>query len=126
MIKKPRFQSKLKKVLLVSLLLALIVPVFSLPVFAATDTVDIAGPIVDVFTNYIQPQVEKLVDYVVLPLIDVYILIRLIISIVSSVHNYRRAGELDWTHSGILLLTLIFTMTVSIWMWGVIHWGSPA
>jgi len=126
MINNPRLQSKFKKVLIISLLLALILPVFSMPVFAATNNVDIAGPVVDVFKTYIQPQVEKLVDYVVLPLIDGYILIRLIISIVSSVHNYRRAGELDWTHSGILLLTLIFTMTVSIWMWGVIHWGKAA
>lgn len=126
MINNSKFQTKLKKFLLVSLLFALILPAFSMPVFAATDTVDIAGPIVDVFKTYIQPQVEKLVDYVVLPLIDVFIIIKLITSIVAAVHNYHRAGEFEWTNPAILLLVLIFTMTASLWMWGVIHWGSAA
>lgn len=124
MIKNPRFQSRLKKFLMISLLLALILPAFSMPVFASS--VDVAGPIVDAFNTYMKPQIEKVFNYAILPLIDAFVLFKFIMSIVAAVRDYRRSGEFEWNHPAILFCTLIFTLSATLWMWNILGWGSAA
>lgn len=124
MSKDSKFKARLKKFLMSFLLSGLILPAFSMPVFA--DTVDVAGPIVDVFNTYMKPQIEKVFNYAILPLIDAFVLFKFIMSIVSAVRDYRRSGEFEWNHPAILFCTLIFTLSATLWMWNILGWGKAA
>lgn len=122
MFKDSNFKTKLKRFLCITFLFILILPAFSMPVFAETD---VAGAVTNAVNAYMKPQIVKICDNVVFPLIECGLGIGLIFSIARAVRGYRgNGGELEWQTPAILLCCLIFVLTSPLWIWSAIGWGS--
>ena len=124
-----RKAARLRKICIVllmiaCLMIACLIPVLSVPAFASAD---VAGAVTDAFNSYMKPQIEKVVDNVVFPLIDAGLAIALIVKLILAWMNYRRSGgDFEWHIPAIIFCSLVVSLTAPLWIWNIIGWGKKA
>lgn len=109
-------KKKWRKILLCTVLAALLVPVFSI---SASATGDVAGAIQSTWTAA-QTQIRTVVDNVVFPVIDMILAVLFFVKVGGAYFDYRKHGQLEFTAPAILFACLIFTLTAPLYIWTIL------
>ena len=108
---------KLKKVLLCISIIAIIIALCSVNVYAAKG--DVAGAIEHTWEDA-QGQIKSIVNKVVFPVIDMVLAILFFIKLGTDYFDYRQRGQFEFTAPAILFACLIFTLTAPLYIWDII------
>jgi hypothetical protein len=121
---KFQISTKTKRIIILTAMLTVVCSIFTVTAFAATTNTDVGGNLQSAFQTYLQPQIIKIVNGVVLPIIDVVLAVYFLVKIVMAGVNYKKnpGGEFEWHVPAILFAGLVIALTASLWMWGIIGW----
>lgn len=109
-------KKKFFKSLLCSVIMALLVTVFSVTVFAAGD---VSGAIEQTWTTA-QSQIKTVVNNVVFPVVDMILAILFFVKLGTAYFDYRKHGQFEFTAPAILFACLIFTLTAPLYIWSIL------
>ena len=109
-------KKKFFKILLCSVITVLLVTVFSVTAFAASD---VAGAIQSTWTTA-QSQIKTVVDKVVFPVVDTILAILFFVKLGTAYFDYRKHGQFEFTAPAILFACLIFTLTAPMYIWSIL------
>ena len=107
---------KTAKVLFCVLLVAVVLSVFSVTVFAAGD---VAGAIENTW-NAAKGQIQTVVNNVVFPVCDMILAILFFVKVGTSYFEYRKYGQFEFAAPCILFACFIFCLTAPLYIWSVI------
>ena len=108
---------KLKKLLIILAVTVLLLLTFSMTAFAATG--DVATAIEQTWLAD-KEQVQKVVDNVVFPVVDMILAVLFFVKVGTSYFEYRKSGQFEFTAPCILFACLIFTLTAPLYIWTII------
>ena len=91
--------------------------IFSMTAFAATG--DVATAIEQTWVAA-KAQVQKVVDNVVFPVVDMILAVLFFVKIGTAYFDYRKGGQFEFTAPCILFACLIFTLTAPLYIWTII------
>ena len=111
------FNKRLKKLLIIFAVTVLLVLMFSLTAYAETS--DVATAIENTWLAA-KTQVQKVVDNVVFPVVDMILAILFFVKVGTSYFEYKRNGQFEFTAPCILFACLIFTLTAPLYIWTII------
>ena len=109
-------KKKTVRILLCVTLVALMIVVSSVTVFAAGD---VAGAIENTWTQA-QTQIKTVVNNVVFPVIDMILAILFFVKLGTAYFDYRKHGQFEFTAPAILFACLIFTLTAPLYIWTIL------
>ena len=108
---------KLKKLLIILAVTVLLLLTFSMTAFATTG--DVATAIEQTWLAA-KEQVQKVVDNVVFPVVDLILAVLFFVKVGTSYFEYRKSGQFEFTAPCILFACLIFTLTAPLYIWTII------
>ena len=97
-------------------LLAAVLSVFSVTVFAAGD---VAGAIENTW-NAAKGQIQTVVNNVVFPVCDMILAILFFVKVGTAYFDYRKHGQFEFAAPCILFACLIFTLTAPLYIWSIL------
>ena len=103
-------KKKWTRLLVCAAVVALIITVSAVPVFAAGD---VAGAIENTWTQA-QTQIKTVVNNVVFPVVDMILAILFFVKVGTAYFEYRKHGQFEFAAPCILFACLIFTLQ-SLW-----------
>lgn len=109
-------KKKTVRLLLCVTLVAVMVAISSVTVFAAGD---VAGAIENTWTQA-QTQIKTVVNNVVFPVIDMILAILFFVKLGTAYFDYRKHGQFEFTAPAILFACLIFTLTAPLYIWTIL------
>lgn len=109
-------KKKTVRLLLCVTLVAVMVAISSVTVFAAGD---VAGAIENTWTQA-QTQIKTVVNNVVFPVIDMILAIMFFVKLGTAYFDYRKHGQFEFTAPAILFACLIFTLTAPLYIWTIL------
>ena len=107
---------KTAKILFLCLLVAAVLSVFSVTVFAAGD---VAGAIENTW-NAAKGQIQTVVNNVVFPVCDMILAILFFVKVGTAYFDYRKHGQFEFAAPCILFACLIFTLTAPLYIWSIL------
>lgn len=107
---------RLLKIVLMCLLVAVMVGVSTIPVFAAGD---VSSAIQSTWTKA-QTQIKNVVNNVVFPVVDMILAILFFVKLGTAYFDYRKHGQFEFTAPAILFGCLVFTLTAPLYIWTVL------
>ena len=109
----------MRRMLTMTLLLAVMVTMFAVPVLATETTGDVSGAIQSTW-EAAKGQVQDIVNNVVFPVIDMILAILLFVKIATCYMDYRQHGKFDFTAPAILFACLLFSLTAPSYIWSIL------
>ena len=109
-------KKKWTRLLVCAAVVALIVTVSAVPVFAAGD---VAGAIENTWTQA-QTQIKTVVNNVVFPVVDMILAILFFVKVGTAYFEYRKHGQFEWAGPAILFACLVFTLTAPMYVWQIL------
>ena len=109
-------KKKWTRLLVCTAVVALIVTVSAVPVFAAGD---VAGAIENTWTQA-QTQIKTVVNNVVFPMVDMILAILFFVKVGTAYFEYRKHGQFEFAALCILFACLIFTLTAPLYIWTIL------
>lgn len=107
---------RLLKIVLMCLLVAVMIGVSTIPVFAAGD---VSSAIQSTWTKA-QTQIKNVVNNVVFPVVDMILAILFFVKLGTAYFDYRKHGQFEFTAPAILFGCLVFTLTAPLYIWTVL------
>ena len=107
---------RLLKIVLMCLLIAVMIGVSTIPVFAAGD---VSSAIQSTWTKA-QTQIKNVVNNVVFPVVDMILAILFFVKLGTAYFDYRKHGQFEFTAPAILFGCLVFTLTSPLYIWAVL------
>ena len=107
---------RLLKIVLMCLLIAVMIGVSTIPVFAAGD---VSSAIQSTWTKA-QTQIKNVVNNVVFPVVDMILAILFFVKLGTAYFDYRKHGQFEFTAPAILFGCLVFTLTAPLYIWTVL------
>lgn len=89
------------------------------PTLAAGTTGDVAGAVEQTW-NDAANQIKTVVDNVVFPALNMILAIAFFGKVAMCYFDYRQRGQFEWAGPAILFACLVFTLTVPLYIWGII------
>ena len=80
---------------------------------------NVAGVIEQTWRSAAQ-QIKTVVNSVLFPALDMILVILLFVKIASAYLDYRKHGQMEWTHAAILFAGLIFSITAPAYIWTIL------
>ena len=108
---------KLKKLLIILAVTVLLLLTFSMTAFAATG--DVATAIEQTWVAA-KAQVQKVVDNVVFPVVDMILAVLFFVKIGTAYFDYRKHGQFEFAAPAILFGCLVFALTAPMYIWTVL------
>ena len=109
-------KKRIFKIALMCLLVAVMVGVSTIPVFAAGD---VSSAIQSTWTKA-QTQIKNVVNNVVFPVVDMILAILFFVKLGTAYFDYRKHGQFEFTAPAILFGCLVFTLTAPLYIWTVL------
>lgn len=109
-------KKKTMRILLCVMMMAVMISVSAVPVFAAGD---VAGAIENTWSAA-QTQIKTIVNNVVFPVIDMILAILFFVKLGTAYFDYRKHGQFEFTAPCILFACLIFTLTAPLYIWSIL------
>lgn len=107
---------RLLKIVIMCLLVAVMIAVSTIPVFAAGD---VSTAIQSTWTKA-QTQIKNVVNNVVFPVVDMILAILFFVKLGTAYFDYRKHGQFEFTAPAILFGCLVFTLTAPLYIWTVL------
>ena len=107
---------RLLKIIIMCLLVAVMVGVSTIPVFASGD---VSTAIQSTWTKA-QTQIKNVVNNVVFPVVDMILAILFFVKLGTAYFDYRKHGQFEFTAPAILFGCLVFTLTAPLYIWTVL------
>ena len=107
---------RLLKIVIMCLLIAVMIGVSTIPVFAAGD---VSTAIQSTWTKA-QTQIKNVVNNVVFPVVDMILAILFFVKLGTAYFDYRKHGQFEFTAPAILFGCLVFTLTAPLYIWTVL------
>lgn len=107
---------RLLKIVIMCLLVAVMIVVSTIPVFAAGD---VSTAIQSTWTKA-QTQIKNVVNNVVFPVVDMILAILFFVKLGTAYFDYRKHGQFEFTAPAILFGCLVFTLTAPLYIWTVL------
>lgn len=107
---------RLLKIVIMCLLVAVMIGVSTMPVFAAGD---VSTAIQSTWTKA-QTQIKNVVNNVVFPVVDMILAILFFVKLGTAYFDYRKHGQFEFTAPAILFGCLVFTLTAPLYIWTVL------
>lgn len=104
------------KIAIMCLLIAVMIGVSTIPVFAAGD---VSSAIQSTWTKA-QTQIKNVVNNVVFPVVDMILAILFFVKLGTAYFDYRKHGQFEFTAPAILFGCLVFTLTAPLYIWTVL------
>ena len=104
------------KIALMGLLVAVMIGVSTIPVFAAGD---VSSAIQSTWTKA-QTQIKNVVNNVVFPVVDMILAILFFVKLGTAYFDYRKHGQFEFSAPAILFGCLVFTLTAPLYIWTVL------
>ena len=118
--------TKTKRTMIVLAILVVMTAICTVTAFAETTPTtpptpsgDVAGAIENTW-NTARTQIEKIVNNVVFPVVDMILAILFFIKIGTAYFDYKKHAQLELTAPCILFACLIFTLTAPLYIWTII------
>ena len=105
-------KKKTTRILLCAMMMAVVLSVSAVPVFAAGD---VAGAIEQTW-NTAKSQIQTVVNNVVFPVVDMILAILFFVKVGTSYFEYRKHGQFEFAAPCILFACLIFTLTAPLYI----------
>ena len=109
-------KKKTTRILLCAMMMAVVLSVSAVPVFAAGD---VAGAIEQTW-NTAKSQIQTVVNNVVFPVVDMILAILFFVKVGTSYFEYRKHGQFEFAAPCILFACLIFTLTAPLYLWSIL------
>lgn len=109
-------KKRIFKIALMCLLIAVMIGVSTIPVFAAGD---VSSAIQSTWTKA-QTQIKNVVNNVVFPVVDMILAILFFVKLGTAYFDYRKHGQFEFTAPAILFGCLVFTLTAPLYIWTVL------
>ncbi len=109
-------KKKTTRILLCAMMMAVVLSVSAVPVFAAGD---VAGAIEQTW-NTAKSQIQTVVNNVVFPVVDMILAILFFVKVGTSYFEYRKHGQFEFAAPCILFACLIFTLTAPLYIWTIL------
>lgn len=106
----------LLKIVLMCLLIAVMIGVSTIPVFAAGD---VSSAIQSTWSKA-QTQIKNVVNNVVFPVVDMILAILFFVKLGTAYFDYRKHGQFEFSAPAILFGCLVFTLTAPLYIWTVL------
>ena len=107
---------RLLKIVIMCLLVAVMIVVSTIPVFAAGD---VSSAIQSTWTKA-QTQIKNVVNNVVFPVVDMILAILFFVKLGTAYFDYRKHGQFEFSAPAILFGCLVFTLTAPLYIWTVL------
>ena len=107
---------RLLKIVIMCLLVAVMIGVSTIPVFAAGD---VSSAIQSTWTKA-QTQIKNVVNNVVFPVVDMILAILFFVKLGTAYFDYRKHGQFEFSAPAILFGCLVFTLTAPLYIWTVL------
>lgn len=107
---------RLLKIVIMCLLVAVMIGVSTIPVFAAGD---VSTAIQSTWTKA-QTQIKNVVNNVVFPVVDMILAILFFVKLGTAYFDYRKHGQFEFSAPAILFGCLVFTLTAPLYIWTVL------
>lgn len=108
--------NRLLKIVIMCLLVAVMIGVSTIPVFAAGD---VSSAIQSTWTKA-QTQIKNVVNNVVFPVVDMILAILFFVKLGTAYFDYRKHGQFEFSAPAILFGCLVFTLTAPLYIWTVL------
>ena len=108
--------NRMKKILRVAGMAALMLTIFSMPALADGD---VAGAVEQTW-NDASEQIKSVVDNVVFPALDMVLAIAFFAKLGMAYFDYRKHGQFEWSGPAILFGCLVFTLTAPLYIWDIV------
>ncbi|MCI6652241.1 MAG: DUF3852 domain-containing protein [Ruminococcus sp.] len=109
-------KKRIFKIAIMCLLIAVMIGVSTIPVFAAGD---VSSAIQSTWTKA-QTQIKNVVNNVVFPVVDMILAILFFVKLGTAYFDYRKHGQFEFTAPAILFGCLVFTLTAPLYIWTVL------
>jgi hypothetical protein len=109
---------KMKRILCLFFVSALLVCMFSTTAFAVGSG-DVAGAIEGTWKDA-SSQIKTVVNKVVFPAIDLILAVFFFAKLGTAYFDYRKHGQFEWAAPAILFACLVFTLTAPLYIWQVL------
>lgn len=109
-------KKRIFKIALMCLLVAVMIGVSTIPVFAAGD---VSSAIQSTWTKA-QTQIKNVVNNVVFPVVDMILAILFFVKLGTAYFDYRKHGQFEFSAPAILFGCLVFTLTAPLYIWTVL------
>lgn len=107
---------RLLKIVIMCLLVAVMIGVSTIPVFAAGD---VSTAIQSTWTKA-QTQIKNVVNNVIFPVVDMILAILFFVKLGTAYFDYRKHGQFEFSAPAILFGCLVFTLTAPLYIWTVL------
>lgn len=107
---------RLLKIVIMCLLIAVMIGVSTIPVFAAGDV----STAIQSTWSKAQTQIKNVVNNVVFPVVDMILAILFFVKLGTAYFDYRKHGQFEFTAPAILFGCLVFTLTAPLYIWTVL------
>lgn len=108
--------NRLLKIVIMCLLVAVMIGVSTIPVFAEGD---VSTAIQSTWTKA-QTQIKNVVNNVVFPVVDMILAILFFVKLGTAYFDYRKHGQFEFTAPAIPFGCLVFTLTAPLYIWTVL------
>ena len=105
----------MKKLLLIFALIFILTSIFITTASAA----DVSTAIQSTW-NASKTEIKSIVDGVVFPALSVILAIAFFVKLGSAYFDYKKHGQFEWTAPVILFACLVFSLTASTYLWGIV------
>jgi hypothetical protein len=109
-------RKKIIRILAAILVLAAVITLFAVPVFAAGD---VASAVQSTW-NDAKTQIKTVVDNVVFPVLSMILAVLFFVKVGAAYFDYRKHGQFEFTAPAILFACLIFVATAPLYIWNII------
>lgn len=109
-------KKRIFKIVIMCLLVAVMIGVSTIPVFAAGD---VSSAIQSTWTKA-QTQIKNVVNNVVFPVVDMILAILFFVKLGTAYFDYRKHGQFEFSAPAILFGCLVFTLTAPLYIWTVL------
>lgn len=107
---------RLLKIVIMCLLIAVMIGVSTIPVFAAGDV----STAIQSTWSKAQTQIKNVVNNVVFPVVDMILAILFFVKLGTAYFDYRKHGQFEFSAPAILFGCLVFTLTAPLYIWTVL------
>lgn len=109
-------KKRIFKIVIMCLLVAVMIGVSTIPVFAAGDV----STAIQSTWSKAQTQIKNVVNNVVFPVVDMILAILFFVKLGTAYFDYRKHGQFEFTAPAILFGCLVFTLTAPLYIWTVL------
>ena len=109
-------KKKTVRIILCLVLAVLVMASLSVTAFAAGD---VSGAIESTW-NTAKGQVQRVVNNVVFPVIDMILAILFFVKLGTAYFDYRKHGQFEFAAPCILFACLVFTLTAPLYIWSIL------